>query len=65
MLGIDPRAARAAWTVFLLALLIATAYAIRETLAVFMIALLFGYLLVLWWAWWRASRPSAFRLRFL
>ena len=45
MLGIDPRAARAAWTVFLLALLIATAYAIRETLAVFMIALLFGYLL--------------------
>ena len=45
MLGIDPRAARAAWTVFLLALLVATAYAIRETLAVFVIALLFGYLL--------------------
>ncbi|HLG97790.1 MAG TPA: AI-2E family transporter [Bryobacteraceae bacterium] len=45
MLGIDPRAARAAWTVFLLALLIAAAYAIREILAVFVIALLFGYLL--------------------
>ena len=45
MLGIDTRAARAAWTVFLLALLIAAAYAIRETLAVFMSALLFAYLL--------------------
>ena len=45
MLGIDPRAARAAWTVFLLALLVATAYAIRVTLAVLMIALLFAYLL--------------------
>jgi predicted PurR-regulated permease PerM len=46
MLGIDPRAARAAWTVFLLALAVATAYAIRETLVVFMIALLFAYLLM-------------------
>jgi predicted PurR-regulated permease PerM len=46
MLGIDPRAARAAWTVFLVALLIATAYAIRETLVVLMIALLFAYLLM-------------------
>ncbi len=45
MLAIDPRAARAAWTVFLLALLVAAAYAVRETLAVFIIALLFGYLL--------------------
>ncbi len=45
MLGIEPRAARAAWTVFLIALVIATAYAIRETLVVFMIALLFAYLL--------------------
>jgi len=45
MLGIDPKAARAAWTVFLVALLLATAFAIRETLAVFMIALLFAYLL--------------------
>jgi predicted PurR-regulated permease PerM len=46
MLGIDPRAARAAWTVFLLALLIAAAYAIRETLVVFMAALLFAYMLM-------------------
>jgi predicted PurR-regulated permease PerM len=46
MLGIDPKAARAAWTVFLVALLAATAYAIRETLAVFVIALLFAYLLI-------------------
>jgi predicted PurR-regulated permease PerM len=45
MLGIDARAARAAWTVFLLALAIAAAYRIRETLVVFMIALLFAYLL--------------------
>ena len=46
MLGIDPKAARATWTVFLLALLLATAYAIREILAVFVIALLFAYLLM-------------------
>jgi len=45
MLGIDPRAARAAWTVFLVALAVATAYTIRETLVVFMIALLFAYML--------------------
>ncbi len=45
MLGIDPRAARAAWTVFLIALMVATAYTIRVTLVVFMIALLFAYLL--------------------
>ncbi len=35
-----------AWTVFLLALLLATAYAVRETLGVFVIALLFAYLLM-------------------
>lgn len=46
MLGIDPRAARAAWTVFLVALLVAAAYAIRSTLAVFIIALFFAYLLL-------------------
>lgn len=45
MLGLDIRAARIAWTVFLLALLIATAYAIRVTLVVFMLALLFAYML--------------------
>jgi predicted PurR-regulated permease PerM len=46
LLGIDSRAARITWTVFLVALLLATAYAIRETLAVFVIALLFAYLLM-------------------
>lgn len=45
MLGIDPRAARAAWTVFLVALVVAAAYSIRVTLVVFMVALLFAYLL--------------------
>lgn len=45
MLGIDPKAARAAWTVFLLALLLSAAYTIRQTIAVFVIALLFAYLL--------------------
>jgi predicted PurR-regulated permease PerM len=45
VLGIDPKAARAAWTVFLLALLVLAAFAVRETLAVFVIALLFAYLL--------------------
>ncbi len=46
MLGLDPRAARAAWTVLLLALVVAAAYAIRTTLAIFMIAVLFAYLLI-------------------
>jgi predicted PurR-regulated permease PerM len=45
VLGIDPKAARITWTVFLVALVLATAYALRETLAVFVIALLFAYLL--------------------
>jgi predicted PurR-regulated permease PerM len=45
LLGVDPKAARVTWTVFLVALLLATAYALRETLAVFVIALLFAYLL--------------------
>lgn len=45
LLGIDPKAARVAWTVFLLALLLATAFAVREIIAVFVIALLFAYLL--------------------
>jgi predicted PurR-regulated permease PerM len=46
MLGIDPRALSAAWTVLLLALVVAAAYAIRSTLAVFMIAVFFAYLLM-------------------
>jgi len=46
MLGIDPKAARAAWTVFLIALLIATAYAIRATLVILAISLFFAYMLM-------------------
>ncbi len=46
MLGIDAHAGRAAWTIFLIALVIATAYLARETLVVFMTALLFAYLLM-------------------
>lgn len=46
MFGIDARAARATWTVFLVALLIATTYAIRQTVVVLASALLFAYLLM-------------------
>lgn len=46
MLGIDYRAARVTWTVFLVALVIGTAYAIRATLVVLAAALLFAYLLM-------------------
>lgn len=46
MLGIDSRVARATWTVFLVGLLIATAYAIRATLVVLAAALFFAYLLM-------------------
>lgn len=43
--GIDPRAARATWTVALTLLLAGGIYAIRGTLFVFIVALLFAYLL--------------------
>jgi predicted PurR-regulated permease PerM len=46
MLGIDPRAARATWTVILVALLCLVIYAIRQTLFIFVVALLFAYLLL-------------------
>jgi len=45
MLGIDPKAARATWTVILIVLLCLAIYAIRETLFIFVVALLFAYLL--------------------
>lgn len=45
MLGIDPKAARAAWTVFLIALAIFVAYMIRHTLVVFTLAIFFAYML--------------------
>lgn len=45
MLGIDARAFRVAWTIFLFGLLLATIYTIRETLMVVAVAILFAYLL--------------------
>src|SRR5579885_3497900 len=45
MLGIDGRAARFGWTLFLLALVILTAYAIRRTLMVFAVAVFLAYML--------------------
>ncbi len=45
MLGFDARAARAAWTIFVLALALATIYFIRRTLMIFVISLLVAYLL--------------------
>jgi predicted PurR-regulated permease PerM len=45
MLGLDSRAARAAWTVFLVALSLALVYLLRRVLLVFVLAVLFAYLL--------------------
>jgi predicted PurR-regulated permease PerM len=45
MLGIDARAARAAWTVLLVALAAVTVYLIRRTILIFVAALLVAYLL--------------------
>jgi len=45
MLGIDARAARYTWTVVLILLLTGLVYLIRETLFIFVVALLFSYLL--------------------
>lgn len=45
MLGIDPRAARITWTVFLVLLFLDLAWMARTTLLVFTIALLLAYLL--------------------
>jgi predicted PurR-regulated permease PerM len=45
MLGIDPKAARAAWTVFLIGLTIFLAYAARHTLLIFSLSLFFAYML--------------------
>jgi predicted PurR-regulated permease PerM len=45
MLGIDRSAARAAWTVALVALLLYVTYLVRTTLFVFVLAVLFAYLL--------------------
>jgi predicted PurR-regulated permease PerM len=45
MLGIDRNAARAAWTVALVALLLYLIYLVRATLFIFVLAVLFAYLL--------------------
>ncbi len=45
MLGFDRRAARAAWSVFLVALLLFVIYHLRKVLLVFTLAVLFAYLL--------------------
>jgi predicted PurR-regulated permease PerM len=45
MMGFDARAARAAWSVFVVGLLLVTIYFIRKVLLVFVLAVLFAYLL--------------------
>ena len=45
MLGYDSRAARGAWSVFLVALLLSVVYFTRRVLLVFVLAILFAYLL--------------------
>jgi predicted PurR-regulated permease PerM len=45
MMGFDAHAARAAWSVFLVGLLLAVIYLTREVLLVFVLAILFAYLL--------------------
>jgi predicted PurR-regulated permease PerM len=62
MLGYDARAGRAAWSVFLVALLLVVVYFIRRVLLVFVLAVLFAYLLspvvnlVDRSLWWKKSR---------
>jgi predicted PurR-regulated permease PerM len=45
MLGIDQRAARATWTVFLIALLILLTYKARNAILLFILAIFFAYML--------------------
>jgi predicted PurR-regulated permease PerM len=45
MLGLDQRAARATWTVFVLLLALGVVYLARQTIFVFIIALFFAYML--------------------
>ncbi len=45
MLGIDERALRIVWTVFLFALLLAIVYYIRDTLLIFAGSIFFAYML--------------------
>lgn len=45
MLGIDPKAARATWTVFVIALIVYLAWMARHTLLIFTLSLFFAYML--------------------
>lgn len=45
MLGIDPKVARATWTVFLISLAILLAFLARHTLVIFTLAVFFAYML--------------------
>ncbi len=45
MLGVDPRIARAAWTVFLVAVAIGLAYLSRQTVFIVILAVFFAYLI--------------------
>ena len=45
MLGIDVKTLRVVWTIGVFATVVATAYAIRETLLVFVVAMFFAYML--------------------
>lgn len=44
-MGIDARAARVTWTIFLICLLLAAVYAARHTILLFVLALFFAYML--------------------
>src|SRR5437667_7027605 len=46
MFGVDPRAVRITWTVILVAVFCLFIYAIRHTIFVFIVSLLFAYLLL-------------------
>ncbi|HTP89592.1 MAG TPA: AI-2E family transporter [Bryobacteraceae bacterium] len=71
MLGIDLKAARVVWTVFLVTLLVAIAYLIRETLMVFAVALFLAYMLaplvdfVERFTRWRLTRTPALAVVYL
>ena len=45
MMGLDYRVARATWTVLLVLLLALTVYLVRQTLLLFVVAIMFAYLL--------------------
>jgi len=62
MLGIDYRAARSTWTAALVLLLIGLVYLIRQTLLVFVTALLLAYLLYPLMDWIDRRLPSRTRL---